>query len=608
MKKAFTHINLLVFSLMLTTITVSAQRKPNWIDYSKRTVKFPEAEYLVSFTSAVKQDDEIVEDLQNRLADYAKTELVNSIQISIKNVTTAEIEIMNTETMEHLKRRSVSFSQADIVGLKQEEFYDKRKNIAYALAYAKKEEVINYYKNKISGLITEIERKKGEAETYETNGNRREALKTYYECKALFYKVEDYQALLIALGVRDNIRLAAQKANELKTATNQAITRLLSSKDLTLDEVCYFMAYSLKLQVDSLRGKVNLQQMAFQNTGMRGKFSKRFDEVLEQNLVKTAGFKISRTQNPEASNDAYILDGTYWVQDKHLKINAVLRDAEKRQAEASAEGFIPVTWLQRKKMEYIPESYKRMLLVEKMQMLAENERIESSVGSVADNPLVVQIFYTDDTGAKNQIADVPVRYSWIPGDKQISEEFTDNKGVAKCILHNATPSTKMQLAKAVVDVEKYLKTDTKTEFYQNWKRSTQIPETKFFIRLSGASIYVEATETNLGKATPIPYIEPRLKEKLSDKGYTFTSDIANGDYIITLKANARQGDETQGIFFSYADANVSVTDAKTGREIYKNSYSDIKGGGLDYKSAGIKALRNAAAKISEEIVKELKKK
>ncbi len=607
MKKLFTHINLLVFSLILITVTVSAQRKPNWIDYSKRTVKFPESEYLVSFTSAVKQDDESMEDLQNRLADYAKTELVNSIQVSIKNVTTAEIEIMNTETMEHLKRRSVSFSQADIVGLKQEEYYDKRKNIAYALAYAKKEEVINYYKNKISGLITEIERKKGEAETYETNGNRSEALKTYYECKSLFYKIEDYQALLIALGVRDNVRLAAQKTNELKTATNQAITRLLSSKDLTLDEVCYFMAYSLKLQIDSLRGKVNLRQMTFQNTGMNGKFSKRFDEAFEQNLVKTAGFKISRSQNPEMSKDAYILDGTYWVQDKHLKINAVLRDAEKRQAEASAEGFIPVTWLQRKKMQYIPENYQRMLLVEKMQMLAEKERIESSVGAVADNPLVVHVFYTD-AGAKKQVADVPIKFSWILGDKQISESFTDDNGIAKCILHNATPSTKMQIAKAVVDVEKYLKTDIETEFYRNWKRSTQIPETKFFVKLSGASIYIEATETNLGTTTPISYIEPKLKEKLSEKGYTFTNDIASGDYIITLKANARQGDETQGIYFSYTDANVSVTDAKTGREIYKNSYSDIKGGGLDYKSAGIKALRNAAGKISEEIAKELKKK
>jgi hypothetical protein len=56
---------------------------------------------------------------------------------------------------------------------------------------------------------------------------------------------------------------------------------------------------------------------------------------------------------------------------------------------------------------------------------------------------------------------------------------------------------------------------------------------------------------------------------------------------------------------SFVELTISVVDARTGEEIYKNILHDIKGLDLNYDKAGLKAFENGAEQVQTELVPKL---
>ena len=59
--------------------------------------------------------------------------------------------------------------------------------------------------------------------------------------------------------------------------------------------------------------------------------------------------------------------------------------------------------------------------------------------------------------------------------------------------------------------------------------------------------------------------------------------------------------------FRYVNLSISVIRIASGEEIYKGSVGDVKGIDVDYESAGLKALENAAMIIEEGLLPEVLK-
>ncbi|GHT59197.1 hypothetical protein AGMMS50239_05270 [Bacteroidia bacterium] len=142
----------------------------------------------------------------------------------------------------------------------------------------------------------------------------------------------------------------------------------------------------------------------------------------------------------------------------------------------------------------------------------------------------------------------------------------------------------------------------------------QIPETLAFkstviqalSRLQAAIIvFVQSKETNFGKQVHI--LAPKLKAELSEHGCSFTDNPNEADWILNINTSTRKGSEVDGIYFSYLDAEISLIELRTGKEIYNNNFTDLKGGALDYDRAGRKAYDTGLKQITAEIVKNLEK-
>ncbi len=122
---------------------------------------------------------------------------------------------------------------------------------------------------------------------------------------------------------------------------------------------------------------------------------------------------------------------------------------------------------------------------------------------------------------------------------------------------------------------------------------------------SAIKVCVIAKEDNFGQ--PVSLLSPKLKAELSNHGCSFTENKAEADWLLYITASTRKGSDVDGIFFAYLDAETSLIEQRTGREIYRNAFTDIKGGGLDYTRAGLKAYNGGLQNIVAQLVKNIEK-
>ncbi|MFT7020382.1 MAG: ABC-type uncharacterized transport system auxiliary subunit, partial [Cyclobacteriaceae bacterium] len=77
------------------------------------------------------------------------------------------------------------------------------------------------------------------------------------------------------------------------------------------------------------------------------------------------------------------------------------------------------------------------------------------------------------------------------------------------------------------------------------------------------------------------------------------------DYKLTIEAVARKGQIGDLATLTYVDATVSLINQETGKEIYKNSFFNIKGIGASHNDAQSKAYQKARNQIVDDITYEL---
>jgi hypothetical protein len=122
-----------------------------------------------------------------------------------------------------------------------------------------------------------------------------------------------------------------------------------------------------------------------------------------------------------------------------------------------------------------------------------------------------------------------------------------------------------------------------------------------------SDIIVYLTSKEMNFMQPVKLLEPKLKASLSQYGCSYTTDLGKADWLLAIDASTHKGNEIEGIYFSYLNVSVSLVEQRTGKEIYSNNFTALKGGGLDYETAGRKAYDASLQLISDEIMRNLEK-
>jgi hypothetical protein len=358
------HFLLLLLACSITSATfVNAQKdkgKPTWTDPYQRKLDYPENTYLVGFSAQEAPKSADKQELLDTQKGLARTELTQSILVTVKSISVSNIENINSKTHEYFKSVSSTYSNVDVAGLKTETYIDEKKNIVYAFCYAKKLTVREATKAKMQNHLTAIQQKIETAQNQAKSAQKQLALKSYMECYPLFAEVENCQTLLIALGANsEDVGIDSYQATKQKVKA--AIDDLSKSSQANMEDAAYFMATSLALQLnENNKGSVRLLPFTYQDAEMASQFSARFQNILEQSLVRNAGVKVS-TQVPSnianGYNEDFILAGTYRDEEGMLKITAVLRSNKTKETVAATDGQIPLKFLKENDIAYKPEGF-----------------------------------------------------------------------------------------------------------------------------------------------------------------------------------------------------------------------------------------------------------
>ncbi len=234
-------------------------------------------------------------------------------------------------------------------------------------------------------------------------------------------------------------------------------------------------------------------------------------------------------------------------------------------------------------------------------------KFDAKINKPLDKPLEISANYNFNENYR--VSNLPLIFHFIKGEGDLIKKIrTNSSGIGKCEITKIISSEKLQMVKSELDISAFINWDSTSFIYQNILESFPLPEAKFILNVKGLTFFIEAEETNFGNKLDVFYIEPKLKEILSNKGFSFIEDFSQADVMITLQAKTRKGSDAYGMFSAFADLTISIIDMSSGDEIYKNSFNNIKGIDINYDKAGLKSLMNTSDKLNEiipEIVEKL---
>ena len=239
-------------------------------------------------------------------------------------------------------------------------------------------------------------------------------------------------------------------------------------------------------------------------------------------------------------------------------------------------------------------------IISNITIIPISKDIEGKIGKPIDEPLKVKIIYKGESD--NIIPNVPILNYFVQGNGYLTKTTnSDQNGFAKFNVTKIISKENIQIVRSELDLNSLTNQDSTSLIFKTILSTFPLPNTKFVLNISGLTFYIVSNEINFGKHLNIPVIIPRIKASLSDKGIVFVEDNNFADYRLTILADTKKGSKLFNMFSSFADISLTLFDNSSGKEIYKNSFSKIKGIDIDEIKSGIKALEKASEILIKEV-------
>jgi len=340
----------------------SQNQVPAWVSAEKRQAEFPDGKYLTGFDSQVIRKTDNLQEVQKNLLENAKIYLVQSIRTIISASATINTENRNSSTQEIFKQSSSSFSQADLSGLKVNEFYDRKKKEAYAFVHLNIQDFILAEQNTLNAESIVLEKKIEAARQYFNSGNRPLALKTYLECFPILREMESRMAVILTLGNPE----VSIPYSALSDSVSRAIASLRTGPRNTIEDLCLFISDGLKQQIpENFTETIRMGSFTYMDSHIGSCFSTRLSASLQPGLIENGFGLYYPDQTSKDHRHPWALNGTYWPDGANLKVIVSLSNEKSGKTIASVEDFLPLKWLTEREIEYIPQNHQSIEALEK---------------------------------------------------------------------------------------------------------------------------------------------------------------------------------------------------------------------------------------------------
>ncbi len=592
---------LLLFTALALTNPLFGQKKgaPPWLDYSYRATQYPEDRYLVGYATELNVAKKQAAATFDRLNQLARNQIIEAIHVSIQAQSELDIKVENSQTDERFRQLSRSASKAQLVGLKYENYYDKKKETAYAFSYVLIKDIIDYYFDIVKNNLTVIAKDLAGARN---TPDKLAALELIYEARLKLAEIDRATIILTALKQAELVDFITITNNrqEIEEVSNE----VLGTPTVKVNHLAAYFAYALLPQLD-LDNKTSLcaGALSYMDSGVESEFSSTL-------LSSTLNLMVNRYdklyQAGEQTPCDLQLQGHYQVNPQEILVNLQVVDKQSGNRWAGIEKSLPRKPIDTGGRKLLPANFEWITKIPAIKLIGLSDELTIKTNEYIDKPISFVLLMDDIPQA-----DLPVKLSFLQDGRETFHTTvrTNKSGMGRFFLtKEAIPQSAEYELRMMLDVATLLGIDPASNFYQTVMRDYPPQFRQIKLKILSPTVYVQSKEFNLGQPLEVPLLEPAIKNALIENDFKFVDDPTRADYTLTIDAKTRQGQQSGNIHFSYLDATVALVRNSTGKEIYKNVMSSVKGASADFKLAGVKAYEKAIKSMLPDFLAKLNEK
>jgi hypothetical protein len=530
----------------------------------------------------------------SRLKDLAKSDLIESIQVSLQSTTQLREQEQKGSFQQSFLFESTSFSEADIYGLETETFYDKKQKKGFAFAYVKKDKLISYFKSVIAlGFSNNEQHFKNAASEIDAK-NLEGALTDVFAIGDELKSIYKAQSILQAIGIGDNTILKKDKYLDDKNKRADVLSKILNNDQLSAKNlVTYFVNTINQNIIDKKKARIFIKSFQFRDYSLSSGLITTLPQLFSTEFSKADNITLVQDST---SADVQI-KGNYDDAPDKVTMTISVKDKAKNIHKISSSVFVKS--LETDQIEFLPQEIQKVRALKSLALSSDLKKITVKCNQQVNIPYKITTLVAADKKAKAPI--VPISFSMNNHSRALSVIQTDESGDVTYNLVSVKSPVKYQKLIVSIDLPTLLSIDTLSIDYKKIKKEAVVPAIALNITVTGNVLYCSSKERNLGNELTTSYLREGVKDALSKTGFEFTTDITHADYILNIESNTRQGSSFDELYFSYLDASLSLIDQGEKKEVFTSQYADIKGAGTNYEGAGIKAYTAAVKKIEKDL-------
>lgn len=134
----------------------------------------------------------------------------------------------------------------------------------------------------------------------------------------------------------------------------------------------------------------------------------------------------------------------------------------------------------------------------------------------------------------------------------------------------------------------------------SWVSTVRWPKAELRYIFRKPRLFFNSNEEMLGMESDNPTLKPTMEEQFGNGGYSLANAPGDAEVVVSLTGKTRTISAMGSLHFVYLDVTALLVD-KSGKTILSKKFKPIKGGGLDYDQASIKAYEKGAAFVAKEL-------
>jgi len=258
------------------------------------------------------------------------------------------------------------------------------------------------------------------------------------------------------------------------------------------------------------------------------------------------------------------------------------------------------------------EIYKRIQnLYTRTQLIPEKKHIKIEISTSVKDPFLVKAQWKGVDGDEF-LSNLPLSFDFVRGSGLLNTNVnTDEFGYASSHLTRVTSKQKLQEIRVGFDLSSVLNVnDEDYELYKMFLRPELAPQCHITLNVERLKAFMKFSEKIFGEDSQRYILKNAIKKELSENFFSFTDDMDSANVVLDVKTNVTKGEIKEGrnykVHIVYLDCFFTLTDLKSGFEIFNDAIYEVKGmKPVSYNYAVKEAYEQAVEEIHNTIVPKL---